>query len=322
MKLRSYWLKKTPYTYGKDIIKPVLEIVAKIAGDKAIGKQITEFAHCNDTVTRRVDDLALNVTGQVKSLSSNSTFFSLAMDESTDISDTAQVAIFIRAINENFEVMKELLGVESMQGTTKGTDLFDILRTCAERNNSNWQKLDSVCTDGAPALTGRHIGCLALLEQYLGRPFLKYHCIIHQGALCAKSLCMKTVMDVVMKCINKIRARALNRREFRQFLKDMNKDPGELLLHCEVRWLSRGKVHSRFWLLRNSVGLLSFLKEINELPSECESLADNDWLNDLAFLVDITGHLKTLNTRLQGSNKLFTNLCNDVNSFKTKLTKR
>ena len=117
-------------------------------------------------------------------------------------------------------------------------------------------------------------------------------------------------MDIVLKCVNKIRARALNRREFRQFISELDTEYGELLLHCEVRWLSKGKVLARFWSLKTSI--LEFLTEINELPTEREYLTNNEWLNDLAFLVDITSHLNNLNLKLQGSNKLFTNLCNDV----------
>ena len=116
----------------------------------------------------------------------------------------------------------------------------------------------------------------------------------------------------------KIQARALNRREFRQFLDDIQQEYGELLMYCEVRWLSKGKVLSRFWLLKDSV--YQFLAEIDELSVEREFLVNSEWLNDLAFLVDITGHLNALNLKLQGSSKLFTNMCNDVESFKRKLT--
>ena len=59
--------------------------------------------------------------------------------------------------------------------------------------------------------------------------------------------------------------------------------------------------------------------EINELPDERKLLADDDWLNDLAFLVDITAHLNVLNLKLQGANKLFSHMCNDVAAFKLKL---
>ncbi|KII61719.1 hypothetical protein RF11_06675 [Thelohanellus kitauei] len=62
-------------------------------------------------------------------------------------------------------------------------------------------------------------------------------------------------MDVVVRCVNKICKSALNRLEFRQFLSDMNEEYGELLLHCEVRWLSKGKVLSRFWALKNNAFL-------------------------------------------------------------------
>ena len=129
---------------------------------------------------------------------------------------------------------------------------------------------------------------------------------------------MKHGMNVVMKCVNKSIGRSLNRREFRQFISELDHEYGELLLHCEVRWLSKGKVLSRVWALMASI--LEFLTEINELSrSVCKCLTNNEWLNDLAFLVDITGHLNNLNLKFQGSNKLFTNLCNDIASFKMKL---
>lgn len=309
--------KKKPFTDGEEIVKPVLEIAARMLGDKNIQAKFKDIPLSNNTMTRRIEELADNVSEQIAFHASNCKFFSLAMDESTDISDTAQVSIFIRAVSNTFEVIEELLGLESIQGTTKGTDLFRILKTCVEKNKLDWKRLDSICTDGAPALTGRHVGCLSLLEKFLARPLLKYHCIIHQESLCGKAMNMNHVMDVVVKCVNKIRAKSLNRREFRQFISELDAEYGELLLHCEVRWLSKGKVLSRFWDLKRSI--LEFLTEINELPIEREYLANNEWLNDLAFLVDITGHLNNLNLKLQASNNLFANLCNCVASFKMKL---
>jgi len=66
---------------------------------------------------------------------------------------------------------------------------------------------------------------------------------------------------------------------------------------------------------------LGFFEEINKLPTKHECLERIEWLECLAFLVDIkpTGHLNNLNLKLHGNNKLFTNLCNDVASFKMKL---
>ena len=61
----------------------------------------------------------------------------------------------------------------------------------------------------------------------------------------------------------------------------MDAEYGELLLHCDVQWLSRGKALARFWILKTYE--LQFLREIDELPKERERLEDNEWMNDLAF---------------------------------------
>ena len=55
------------------------------------------------------------------------------------------------------------------------------------------------------------------------------------------------------------------------------------------------------------------------MPRGRDYLTNNGGLNDLTFLVDITCHFNKLNLKFQGSNRLFTNLCNDVDSFKMKL---
>ena len=54
-----------------------------------------------------------------------------------------------------------------------------------------------------------------------------------------------------------------------------------------------------------------------------DELRDESWLQDLAFAVDITAHLNNLNLKLQGKNKLITDLYDDIKylSFKLKLWK-
>ena len=105
-------------------------------------------------------NIYLKISQQISNYAANCKFFPLALDESTDVTDTAQLCIFIRTINDRFEVYEELLAVEAMTGTTKGVNLFETLKACVERNNIDWTKLDSICTDGAPAFTGKNVGCI------------------------------------------------------------------------------------------------------------------------------------------------------------------
>ena len=94
-------------------------------------------------------------------------------------------------------------------------------------------------------MCSQNVGVVGLVKNKLnnletiGINFTSIHCILHQEALCSKSLQIKEVMYVVVKTINFIRFRGLNYRQFTSFLEDMDSEYGELLYHTEVRWLSR-----------------------------------------------------------------------------------
>jgi hypothetical protein len=48
-----------------------------------------------------------------------------------------------------------------------------------------------------------------------------------------------------------------------------------------------------------------------------EELNDEGWITDLAFLVDVTGHLY-LNKELRGKDKLISNMFDNMKAFKAK----
>ena len=61
---------------------------------------------------------------QLKEKIKEFTNFSLAVNESTDAVDTAQLAVFIRGINSNFEITEELLKCIPLTGTTTANDIY------------------------------------------------------------------------------------------------------------------------------------------------------------------------------------------------------
>ena len=69
---------------------------------------------------------------------------SLALDESTDEEDTAQLLIFICGINRNFVITEELLGLESMKDTITGKDLFEHAVHCVEKITYPGTKLQAL----------------------------------------------------------------------------------------------------------------------------------------------------------------------------------
>ena len=116
------------------------------------------------------------------------------------------------------------------------------------------------------------------------------------------------------KCCS-IRARSLKRRLFRTHLEEAEAEHTELLLHADVRWLSRGRFLERFRELLPEIK--EFLKEFKN--TDYAQLEDEQWLLDLAFLTDLTALLNELNLELQGKEKNIVNMISSVNAFKRKL---
>ena len=80
----------------------------------------------------------------------------------------------------------------------------------------------------------------------------------------------------------------------------MGANYSNLLLHTEVRWLSRGKALSRVYELKDE--MLSFFS-LEKQEEFCELLHDCNWVSKLAYLVDIFDHLNNVNSKMQGKNE-------------------
>ncbi|KAK8374323.1 hypothetical protein O3P69_018665 [Scylla paramamosain] len=78
--------------------------------------------------------------------------------------------------------------------------------------------------------------------------------------LIAKKLKPHIEGEFVKECIVKA-AEGLNSRQFKELLNDLASEYGDLVYHCEVRWLSRGKMLMRFYELRDEVKQFMEMKE-------------------------------------------------------------
>ncbi|XP_072397918.1 general transcription factor II-I repeat domain-containing protein 2-like [Diabrotica undecimpunctata] len=136
-----------------------------------------------------------------------------ALDESTDISSTAQLLIFIRGVTQDFEVLEELLGMCSLKGQTKGVDILNVLLDECSKTDLDLSKLSGVATDGAPSMIGVNSGLVTLLKKHMqekninAEDIMQFHCIIHQEALCSKKIEFQNVVKVVVSIVNFIKSR-------------------------------------------------------------------------------------------------------------------
>jgi hypothetical protein len=220
---------------GEFIKECLVDVASIICPEKK--KYFENICLSRRTVVRRIGMMADDIKKSLKEKIARLKAFSIALDDDTDASDTAQLAIFIRGVDADVNIEEELLARQPLKGTTTGEDIFETVNTVFERVGLKWSSLSGICTDGAPAMVGARKGLTGIVHeraiklQIHPENLTNLHCIIHQQNLCAKSIKFMNVMEVVVASINFIKSRELNHCQFKEYLADLFSDyEGVLLL--------------------------------------------------------------------------------------------
>ncbi|XP_050700545.1 general transcription factor II-I repeat domain-containing protein 2-like [Eriocheir sinensis] len=306
-----------PFTDGDYIKECLVAVVDSVCPEQRYAFESVNLS--SHTVRRRIEEMADNVHDSLKTRCSTLVAFSLALDESTNTKDTAQLAVFIHGVTADLQVCEEFLQLVPLHGTTTGQDIFDAVLQCVAQHSLDLSRLVCVTTNGTRAMIGEK-GAASLLVRHCEaaghtQPIHKVHCIFHQEALCAKSANLVDVMSVVVKVVNSILSHSLNHRQFQVLMDEVNAHYNDLLYFREVHWLSRGTMLSHVCDLQQEIA--TFLRQKN-LP-HADHFSNPRWLARLALLTDITTHLNTLNVKLQDKDILVTDMYTHITTFEVKL---
>lgn len=325
--LRIAWIlgkHKKPFADAEVVKECMLETVDTLFDGRQkneIKDKIKQIPLSDSTSMRRTELLANDLMLQLDLGLKEAPCISLAIDESTDSTDHAQLMVFVRYYDaRKKEFCQDLLGVTDLKGRTRGEDIYGALKGMLESRNIDVKSIFSLTTDGAPAMVGREKGLVARLKED-NADMITYHCIIHQSVLCA-SLGdeYREVMETIMKLVNFLRSTsALQHRLLRTFLTEVNASHDDLLVHNNVRWLSKGRVLERFWAIRKE--LQTFLESQNSVKANAFSdfLKDDKKMETVGFLTDMMSHLNDLNVKLQGEKHTIFNLISVIRAFQKKL---
>ncbi|GBO41723.1 Zinc finger BED domain-containing protein 5 [Araneus ventricosus] len=181
------------------------------------------------------------------------------MDESTDVAGLAILMVIVR-YPYLVSFHEDLLLCRPLPSTTTGTEIFKLLDEFFAENSILWDNCVDMCTDGAKAMTGKMSDAIVKIKGK-AKGCRNSHCILHRHALAMKKMppFIKEVRDETVKIINFIKSRPKNNRFFKILCDDMGSLHTSLLLHTEIRWLSRGKSLISLFELRNEVGI--FLRD-------------------------------------------------------------
>ncbi|GBN44303.1 Zinc finger BED domain-containing protein 5 [Araneus ventricosus] len=112
----------------------------------------------------------------------------------------------------------------------------------------------AICTDGGKSMSGCYKGLRGRIK--IVAPHVTWsHCCIHRQSLATKPLpdSLKEILNQSVKVVNFIKANSTNTLLFKSSYGDMGSLHTTLLLHTEVRWLSRGNVLTSLFELRHEV---------------------------------------------------------------------
>lgn len=306
---------KASHSAPENLIKPcAIRMVELVLGTEA-AKKMKDVPLSNDVIAGRVADMSCDILDQiVQEIKDSPIRISLQLDESTDVSSMSQLIVYARYIKDG-DIKDEFLFCEPLQTTTKADDIFRLLANFLEKHQIKWEKLRSVCTDGAPAMIGKRSGFAALLKEKVPDIIVK-HCFLHRHALAAKTLppYLEDVLCICVQVVNFIRGRPLHHRLFKNFCEEM-RSKHQVLFHTEVRWLSRGKILTRMAELKDETAI--FLREYQSNFEE--KFEDELFILSLSCLADIFSHLNDINMYRQGMHDNNNSCTQKIEAFKKKL---
>ncbi|KAM3842708.1 zinc finger BED domain-containing protein 5-like, partial [Diretmus argenteus] len=272
--LRVAWVlgkNKKPFSDAevvKECLDGIVEAMFEGKEKQEMSEKLKQIPLSNCTSTRITEVLADDVVKQLTDDIKNAHCISLAVDESTDNTDKAQLCVFVRYFSKvKGKFCEDLLGLTTLNTHTRGEDIYAAIMQMLNERGIDIKTVVSIATDGAPAMIGKEKGAVQRLKEH-HPDLLSYHCIIHQSVLCASlGKEYSDVMENIMKLVNYLRASsALQHRLLRAFLTE-----------------------------------------------------DDNNMELVAFLVDITSHLNELNLKLQGQGNTVCDLMAAVRSFERRL---
>ena len=150
-----------PFSEGQFIKQAWLEcapvLFENFKEKEKIIQRIKEIPLSRNTVKARILDMADNVSHQQNKDLSSCNFLSICLDESTDITGSARLAIFGRYL-VNDTIREELISFASLETTTRGIDICNAVVKQLTERKLDLSKIVSVSTDGAGSMTRKTNG--------------------------------------------------------------------------------------------------------------------------------------------------------------------
>ncbi|KFD60905.1 hypothetical protein M514_26894 [Trichuris suis] len=166
--------------------------------------------------------------------------FSLQLDETLLQDNDALLMVYVR-FRRGTELTEEMLFARRIKTDVTGLSIFEEMKGYLREKNIPAENITACATDGAACMVGRYRGFIAYLKKPVPTVFT-VHCIIHREHLVSKNLGgrLQQTLSHVIQVVNFIKSSPHQDLLFHQLCEENGEEFRNLLMHTEVRWLSKG----------------------------------------------------------------------------------
>lgn len=176
---------KKPHTIAEELIIPAAIDIVSVMLDEASVTKLKTIPVSNDTISRRISDIANDVDEQLIEKIKKKRF-ALQVDEATDSSKDSLLIAHVRFVDEN-SLTEHILFCKYIPNRATADELFKIIDSYLTEAGIKWEDCLGICTDGAQSMAGKRAGLQALIKRVA--PKAKWtHCFIHREALASRQL--------------------------------------------------------------------------------------------------------------------------------------
>ncbi|XP_068227660.1 protein FAM200C-like [Palaemon carinicauda] len=138
---------KKPHTTGESLLKPCTVYSVRLVLGEESSQKMKLISLSNNTIKNRDAKMSENIKENMVSKVMSSPFFSLQIDESTDVTNIAQLLAFCRYITDK-GIEEKFLFCRQLEMTTKSVDVLAVVADFFEESGPSWNKLEGVFSDG------------------------------------------------------------------------------------------------------------------------------------------------------------------------------
>lgn len=207
-------------------------------------KKKTDKYTSHDMQNEMVKTMALKILLKVAESLQDAPFFTVMVDETTDVSNLEQVVIVLRWVSETFEVFEEFVGLYEVSSTGAEV-IYEVINDVLQRLNLAVSKVRGQCYDGAATMSGKISDVTTRLCAVQPRAVFT-HCYGHSRHLAcgdAVKQCklMRDALDTTHEITKLIKKSSARDAIFKRLKKEMGSDTPGIRVFCPTRWIVRAE---------------------------------------------------------------------------------